>query len=282
MNTQLSVSVVIPSAYKDVWREENLKGLITDIWNQTYLPLEIIIVRGARPRTRAHNQGVGKATGDIVIFFDDDVRLGNNGIIAEIVRLVEVQEDLGIIGVNITLAKQSNYFQRLCSKQLLKAKNMVSHAALAITKQLYEKVGGENKALRLNDDADLNYKVTRLGYRSMILPSAYFVYHPEPTNLFVMLKKAMLQGRDQAYDYKMAPEQIYHAPVKQAQHVERSSVARQVWRNIKIIMQSIVNFKFVLLCSRLATALGFLLGCITRPKLEGSAGVIEVVTPANK
>lgn len=277
MTRMTKISVVIPASYKDPQREENLKGLIADIRGQTLMPDEIIIVRGARPRTKAHNEGVAAASGDLIIFFDDDIRLGPTGIIQAIAQAFTANPKIGIVGVAIAVPKESSSFQQACAKQLLKAHNMVAHAALAIPKSLYEKVGGEDESLRINDDAQLNFKVMQAGLINVLLPPEYFVYHPEPATLLVLIKKSFAQGYSQAQDYKTAPAMIFSAPLSKNDSIEKSSISRQLIRNLKILGKALITLNWLLLISRVSTGLGFFCGHINKITPVSIKGKIEMI-----
>jgi glycosyltransferase involved in cell wall biosynthesis len=135
-----SVSVVIPSLN----RCDSLKLLVTDLLQQSLLPTEIIVVDDSdndrtknmlnvfsdariihikpsnpemRSITRARNIGVKKATGQIIVSLDDDIRLHKN-YIREIAKVFgERPEILGIQGpianVNNNTCRLGNLFNRL-------------------------------------------------------------------------------------------------------------------------------------------------------------------------
>jgi len=277
MNRTPKISIVIPTAYQDKQREANLQQLIADIWAQSLVAGEIIIVRGSRPRTKAHNQGVKAASGELIVFFDDDVRLGSPEIVKAMAEAFIGDSQLGIVGVRIVPARDSGRFQQACAKQLLRAHNMVAHAALAIPKSLYEAVGGEDESLRLNDDAQLNFKIRAKKYQTSLLPPQFFIYHPEPANLWILLKKYFAQGSNQAHDYKTNPDMIFNAPISEQGEIKKSSVSGQLFRNLKILGQSLVTLKWLLILSRMATGLGFLVGYFNKISPVSVKGEVEII-----
>lgn len=266
------ISVVIPSLDKK--RGDNLEKLIKDIKKQTLQTEEIIIVKGVKPRTRAHNVGVKKASGEIIIFFDDDIRLGNESVIKNLTETILNEKEIGIAGASILLPLKTNLFQKICASQLLRAKfniiketiesDMATHAVMAIRRDLYWKTGGENESLRMNDDLLLRYKIREEGYKVVIVKNTW-VYHPQPDNLIKLLKKYFIQGIDQAHDYKLKPDLIYESPLKQGELPKKSNLTRQIIRNLKIILGSIFTIKPILLISRLATGIGFIYGYVKSP-----------------
>jgi glycosyltransferase involved in cell wall biosynthesis len=252
------VSIVIPSGYKDSRRQENLRSLIDDIRHQTVLADEVVIVRGVWPRTRAHNEGAEAASGKFIVFFDDDVRLGNDQILEKLIEPLR-HGNIGITGAAVLPTKDSTPFQKRCHRELLRAKNTIAHAALAIPKDLYWKTGGEDGSLRINDDAILNYRVREMGYSAEFVPEV-FVYHPDPGDFSELVKKSFRQGIDQAHAYKRRPDIIFRTPLRQGGSLEKSSVLKQILRNIKIIISSIFRLKFLLFAARISTGIGFAFG----------------------
>lgn len=284
---QLNVSVVISSLNKE--REKNLKRLISEIKRQTLKPKEIIIVKGVEPRTRAHNIGAKKAKGEIIIFFDDDIRLGNEFLIRNLLEPFFSSPKIGIVGAAVILPPDSGLFQKICATQLFRAQfgivketidsDMATHAALAVPRDLYWEIGGEDESLRMNDDLYLRCKIREKGYKVVIAKNAW-VYHPQPDNLIKLLKKYFRQGVDQAHDYKLKPELIYESPLKHGELPQKSNLPRQIIRNLKIILGSIVKLKLILLLSRLATGIGFIFGYIRgssdeKGKLHGEVEIIK-------
>lgn len=270
-----TMSVVICTLEENAERQKNIDLLVSDLRKQTFIPQEIIIIRGARPRTKAHNQGVNTAGGELILFLDDDIRLENVNTLEEIHKQFEQNSHLGIVGVQITSPKNSTYFQRLCSRQLLKAKNMVAHAALCIPKELYQQIGGENEVLQMNDDALLNFKVREAGFDIVTLPAEFIVYHPEPENVWGLLKKYFLQGQMQAQDYKAQPKMIYKTALNSSSNLAQSTVGRQILRNLGILIKAATTFKWLLLFSRLATAAGFTFGFLSFRKVDLVQGKVE-------
>ncbi len=254
------ISVIIAAGYGDLRREKNLQALIEDIKGQTLLPDEIIIVRNVRPRTRAHNEGARAASGKFIIFFDDDIRLPDDHVVERLIERLR-HETVGITGATVLPSPASTPFQKRCYKELLRAATTIPHAVLATKKDLYWKTGGEEEMLRLNDDVLLNHRIMKMGYSAEFIPGV-FIYHPEPERLSVLLKKSFRQGIDQAHDYAQRPDLILESSLRQDKNVKISSPVKQVMRNIKIIFSAITEFKWLLLLSRLAAGLGFILGRI--------------------
>lgn len=263
-----NISVVITTLKP---KNNLLTQFIENIKNQSLKPNEVIIIRNVKPRTKAHNLGVKNSKGKLIIFFDDDIQFGNKNIIKNLITPFLKNKKIGMTGAHIKLTKKSTLFQKMCASQLLRSnfpiiKNdiesgAISHAALCISKELYQKIGGENEQLKLNDDALLAYKIKRENLKIIIAGNSW-VYHPQPKNIKDLIKKYFSQGIDQSSDYRLKPEFIFNTETKQEGNIEKSTLANQILRNIKIILNAIFKLKFLLLISRVSTGLGFTYGYI--------------------
>jgi glycosyltransferase involved in cell wall biosynthesis len=247
-------------------RQINVKKILNDIYKQSVEVLEVIIINNYSPRTRAHNVGARQAKGDIIIFFDDDIRLGNKNLIYNMSAPLLEDKNIGASGATVLAPVESNKFQKKCENQLLRIQKKVysdntesdltTHAALAMKRQLYFELGGENEKLYMNDDLLLRFNIKKRGLKTIIAKNSW-VYHPLPKDLKTICRKYFKQGIEQAYDYKEAPENIYESPLNEKDNPKKSNFFKQIVRNIKIISKAIIEFKCILLISRLSTGLGF-------------------------
>ena len=97
------LSVVIPSG--DTSRGSNLERLLEDLQSQSRPPDEVEVVRGERPNGHARNVGVSRTTGDVLVFLDDDVRLGTPDILKNLEQTV-----LPPLHAGWTVRRKSNHF----------------------------------------------------------------------------------------------------------------------------------------------------------------------------
>jgi glycosyltransferase involved in cell wall biosynthesis len=214
-----SVSVIIPSL--DGYREGNIPKLLEDLNKQTFQDFEVIIVQGVSPTSRSHNVGVQNASTGIIVFFDDDIILGNNNIIDNLIKPVIKDKSIGITGASQLIPTDANWFQKKCSKEFSRFQfpivsemvesDMATHAAMAIRKEVFIEIGQENENLIYGDDPDLRHRVRQAGYKIVIVPHTW-IYHPPPKNLTGFLRIAFRRGQGSAHDFWHHPESVFETP----------------------------------------------------------------------
>lgn len=261
------VSVIISSL--DGRRGGNVRALLDQLTAQTYPEFEVLLVVAAAPCALAHNVGAGAARGEILVFFDDDVVLGNEKVLDNLVAALDSRKGIGLAGTSQILPDQADDFQKRCAAELSRATfdivedaretDMVTHAGLAMTKGLYERIGGELETLRRNDDLYLRKQVADLGLKAVVVARTW-VHHPLPSSLRQLARKRYADGVLIAGDYKMHPEHVYYSPVDAHEVVRESSLAQQVARNLKMVLRAIRRFHVIALTERIAMQLGFVNG----------------------
>lgn len=213
------VSVVIPSG--DSSRGSNLERLLQDLREQSLPPDEVEVVRGVSPNGHARNTGVAKVTGDILVFLDDDVRLGTPDVLRDFVHHLTAEPKLGMIGTSQLLPEDSTRFQRLCAEQISRSSSevvervtdsdMVTTQCCALRRAVLEEVGGFHDRIIRGVDPELRHRVRQAGYRVAIIPRAWH-FHPMPSTLKALLRMAWRNGTASAYARKHFPETILFNP----------------------------------------------------------------------
>ncbi len=200
------VSVIIPST--DGHRGGNVELLLDGLQEQTHRPFEVILPIGFRPSGRARNRGAERALGEYLIFIDDDVELQDEEMIAKFVQLfVDSTGEIDAVEPSQNLLTYSNDFQRRCAKQLewtstqtppqTPENDRVTHACLAIPRDLYWEIGGESEILPYQSHSDFRSRLRKSGHTLLHAPNTT-IGHPAPENWEVLFNTAFKNGEGAA------------------------------------------------------------------------------------
>lgn len=215
------VTVVIPSL--DGSRNGNVGRLIDQLKSQKFKSIEIILSINESPNGHARNVGIEKASAcsKYFCFFDDDVVLDSDYIIDNFLSGLD-DSSIGLVGASQMPPADSTIFQRWVGYDLNKAKfprqispvdtEMATHCGIAIKRELWETLDGEDDNLVTGTDTDLRQRIRDAGYRVVVVPDT-LVYHPLPSNLNIILKSAVRNGKYQVfYRYKHGFQSGFLAP----------------------------------------------------------------------
>jgi glycosyltransferase involved in cell wall biosynthesis len=266
------VSVIIPSV--DGVRGGNVAHLMRQLREQTCKNLEIILVTNVRPNGKARNEGAHRARGRFLVCIDDDVTLGHDRVIANLVATLESDERIGLAGISKRLPEGSSWFQRRCAREIPRSTSpvyaeltdgdLVDHMCLAIRRDLFFAIGMENENLVRGTDPDLRNRIRRAGYRIAVAPNSWG-YHPMPGTLAGMLRMFFRNGMGSCWVQRHYPELAFHdaedhtSPFR-AQTSRGRRIAGFAWGQLHNLLQG-RGFYFI---SRLAYAVGFLYGAMSR------------------
>lgn len=214
-----TISVVIPSL--DGVRDGNVARLVGDLEGQTEQSFEIILAIGFKPNGHARNQGVKAAAGTFLVCIDDDVRLGHERVLEQLIQPFAEVPGIGMTGPAQLIPPDSSSFQRRAARQISRAScpvvkaltdsDFVSHMCLCIPTQLYKDVGWESDTLPRGTDPDLRRRVRQAGYRIVVVPDCW-AYHPAPESWGRLLKMSWRNGAGGAWVHKHHPEMCIDTP----------------------------------------------------------------------
>ena len=269
------VSVIIPSL--DGYRDGNVPKLVQALENQSFQDFEVLVVVGEKPCARAHNVGVQSAQGEIAVFFDDDITLGDDKVVENLITplvkqssITNCQSPIGITGASTLIPPDANRFQKLCAREFERFEfpvvsetietDMATHAAMAMEKKTFTEVGGENENLIFGDDPELRARTRKAGYKIVVVPNTW-IFHPPPPNLPSYLRMSFRRGIGAAHDFWNYPHLIYETPPSGV----KTFVPHRpfLYRAIRFIIQNIeaiINLKLIFLTVRLAYGTGYLVG----------------------
>lgn len=266
------VSVIIPSL--DGRRNGNVERLIQQLQTQTWKSLEIVLSIGESPNGHARNVGVEIAQGRYFVFIDDDVDLGHETVLANLIKPFEQLSNIGMTGPSQLVPPYANRFQHWSAKQIPRSfspvvdaitdSDMVSHMCLAIPRNLFFQVGKESDWLLAGTDPDLRYRVRKAGFRIVVVPQTW-AYHPVPESLRSLTRFAFKKGSYSAWQYRFARDLMYDCPDGHtgefaAQTTLAYRVIRKGWR----VLKEVVAFRPLGLLYDISYVSGYLHGLIRR------------------
>jgi GT2 family glycosyltransferase len=212
------VSVVIPTLYG------NVDGVVESIRRQTFTDFEIHVVAGVRPAARARNIGVAETSGALVVFVDDDARLGHDRVLETLVQVAESDTSLGVVGPSKILSPRATPLQRRIGTEVPRWQFPVVESDLEsnppidrygytgitttcclVPRQVFEEIGGFDERFTTGEDTEFFFQVRRAGYRFLV-PAHTWVYHDPPRRLTGFLKRMFVYGENHAWEARKAPE----------------------------------------------------------------------------
>jgi hypothetical protein len=213
------VSVVIPS--RDGSRGRNVPRLVEALQGQGVAGLEVIIVTGERPNGHARHLGAAQATGDILVFIDDDACFDAGDTLQRLVEAVRADVTIGLAGVAQRLPPELSGLRRWVATQLPRTESevvsemtdsdMVTTLCVAIRRDFYVEIGGMNTWMITGVDPELRQRVRRAGRHVVVVPSTW-AYHPVPVRLDLVLRYAFTKGMYSAWQYRFARDLSYDCP----------------------------------------------------------------------
>lgn len=258
-------SVIVPSLDGD--REGNLSALLADLADQSLEDKEVLVVEGVRPNGRARNVGAARARGRYLAFVDDDVRLGHRDVLANLVAALEGDSSLGLVGPSQLPPPDATGFQRAAARQLPRMRfpvvdrtldtDMVTHACLAISADLWRAIGGEHDELVRGTDPDLRARVRGACRRVAVVPRTW-AYHPPPESFGAMVRSAWRGGRGAAWVRRHHPELAFDVP--EGTFTGRTPVRGRAFRLVRFggrLLGAVLRGRVLLVLADLAYAAGY-------------------------
>lgn len=266
-----SVTVIIPSL--DGFRDGNVAKLIEDLKLQSFRDFEIHVIKGVSPQGRAINLGAANAKGEILVIIDDDSRIDNLRVIENLVRVLDEDEDVGMVGASILVPPEANWLQKRASKEFPRfgmkivdkpiESDMVCHGCCAMPKNIFEKVGKERESIVRGLDPDLRYRLRSMGYKVMLAPNTW-VYHPLPGTLGKLIRTFFRNGMGSAYCLKYQPELIYDTDevLELNSFKPKIPFLFRIFRFPMRLIKSLAEFKFLRFLAYCVYAFGFYYGVL--------------------
>lgn len=223
-----SISVIIPATRRDLlpWVLQALCTCVHHYVGKTEIivvgtfaaefqarwPIIPVSIPLPYPPGRARNLGARRASGDILIFLDDDCAVPPDWLTRNVNALRH--PDVGAVGTRIQ-GKSQAFFAR-CTDFACFGDYQHSHsramplaaASMAVWRTLYDRVGGFDETMLPGEeeDTDLCHCLQRLGYHTVYRPDIVILHDHRRDTLGKLLRHTYRQGLRRG----LATKQAYH------------------------------------------------------------------------
>lgn len=164
-----------------------------------YWPLIAVHPEPINEPGRARNLGAAQATGEILLFLDDDMLVAHSWV-EQNVRELQCP-GVGVVGARMP-GRSHTFFARCVDftncgyyQHRYRMNYPVGSGSMAIHTSLFQAVGGFNEMLCSGEDIDLCYRVQKLGYRSIYQPDILVIHDHQNTTLSKLLRYNYKHGR---------------------------------------------------------------------------------------
>lgn len=261
-----AVSILIPTA--DGAREGYLPDLLRQLRDQDLPDFEVLVVEGDNRQGRAINTAVDMARGDILVTMDDDTRLSDPRTLSRLVQAIQSDPRIGMAGGSNQAPPDASGLVRQVMLQLprrssppvevITDSDMAEHPLLAMRKEAFIKVGGENELIPRGLDPYLREKFRQAGYRVVVAPGVVY-HHMPPTRLIPLIKQFYRNGAQSRYCSSLYPEWVYETQEAHGQGpVARPSLLQRVGRQLSQMGGHLKRGHWVFVVCRVAYAAGWI------------------------
>jgi len=263
------VSIIIPRRSDKV----SVDGLLKDISSQKILfSTETVVITGISPSGRARNNGASQAKGEILVFFDCDIRLGNEFVLANLIDALQQNDKIGAVCASIRTPDTGSKFQKRYAQEVPHAESPVveqaqdvavaTSACCAIKKDVFDKIGRFNYYIGRGEDPELSLRLIKAGYRVILVPKTW-AYHPQPDNLKELININIRNGLGASFvdifypglNVDVDPKGILYTPSK-------ISILGRILRFLTSFLEAVIKGKVVLLLAKVFYLIGYFRGII--------------------
>lgn len=260
-------TVIIPTL--DGHRRGILARLLEDLHDQTLPRFEVILVIGDARQGRAINHGVRLAAAEVIVTMDDDTLIGTPRLLENLLNVLDEHPDVGMAGASTVVPPDASWFQRSALRQIPRRlfpvvsrvtdSDMVQHPCLAMRRELFLTIGGEDEALIRGLDPILRHKVRQSGHRVVIAPHTY-ISHLLPESCGAVARMYFRNGRGSAFAQRHHPTRVLNLGYGHEGDAfpARVSFGWRVARYPARLAGSLLSLRWIKLLSECAYVCGFL------------------------
>jgi len=263
------VSIIIPRRSD----KTNIEGLLKDISSQKILFIaETIVITGISPSGKARNNGAEQAKGDILIFFDCDIRLGNEFVLANLIGALQEDATIGAVCASILTPATASKFQKRYAKEVPHSESPVveeakdvavaTSACCAIRKDVFDKMGRFNYYIGRGEDPELSSRLIKAGYR-VVLVARTWAYHLQPDNLIELIKINIRNGLGASFVDAFYPQlNVDVDPKGIIYSAKKISILGRIFRFLVSFLEAIIKGKILLLLAKVFYLIGYFRGIV--------------------
>jgi len=271
------ISIIIPS--RDTASSSGVQQLLEDISEQhTQMDVEICQIQAVSPAGKARNIGAEKAKGDVLVFLDEDIRLGNKYVLTRLIETLLSDENIGIAAASIRIPEDTTKFERRYAKEIPHCEAPIvdklldvwaaTSACCAARKDVFFEVGKFNEYILRGHDPEFSYRVRKNGYRTVLVPQTW-CYHPVPKNVKELARLHFRNGKATAFVDKYYPELNIDLDPKSV--IYPSEYRNRVYRGLRFarsFFDACISGKSLLVAAKLTYILGYSYGILANTILN--------------
>jgi len=141
--------------------------------------------------------------------------------------------------------------------------DMACHGCCAITRNVFEEIGGERENIIRGLDPDLRQRLRQAGYKVVLAPQTW-IYHALPGTFGKLLRTFFRNGMGSAYISRFHPELVYETDERLESSGFKASTSFS-FRCLRFpfrLLGALLSLKFVRFFGYSVYALGFVFGMI--------------------
>jgi GT2 family glycosyltransferase len=249
--------------------EAEIAPLLDEIKNQSEQSLEVILVYMVSPSGKARNLGASVAKGEFLVFLDDDIRMGNDKVIANLIQVLNRDKNIGLAGASTLIPPQANRFQKRVGREIprmvfpvvtqIMESDMVTTQCWAQRKENFSQVGPFSEVLERGVDPEYRYRVRSRGFKVVIAPNTW-TFHPPAENFWDFCQQSFRNGRASARAQKRYPDLEKPVPDAGIPTNKNPSLIFRILKAIRDMLYAITRLNYLRAIERITYSLGYLYG----------------------